>query len=92
MKIDPQVFINQTLTFFRYGAIAGFIVCATLLINLNNKAFTYIFKDRAKQYFWFFMLLSVIPLLAIIFVFNALFGGLTFKMTPEEIKSLFNQT
>jgi len=66
----------EALQFLKFSAIAGFLATATLLINLNNKAFNYIFKEKAKSYFWFFLLISIIPLLAIIYVFNVFFGKL----------------
>src|SRR3972149_5607418 len=80
MQIDPQAFVNQTLSLFKYGAMLGFLVATVLLMNLNNKAFKYVFKDRAKSYFWFFLLLSVIPLLVFIYIFNLLFGRLSLAM------------
>ena len=75
--IDIENFLNQVALIFKYGAMLGFLVATTLLINLNNKAYSRVFKTKSKSYFWFFLVLSIIPLLAFIYVFNFLFGKLT---------------
>jgi spore maturation protein SpmB len=84
VEVDPQLFMNKVLEVFKYGAMLGFLVATTLLINLNNKAFTSVFREHSKAYFWFFLVISVIPLLAFIYVFNFLFGRLTFAFGPME--------
>ena len=68
--------VEKAAGFLKYGAMLGFLVTTILIINLNNKAFKFVFKDHAKRYFWFFMLLSLIPLLAFIYLFTAFFGKL----------------
>lgn len=76
LKIDAGDFVQKSMQFLKYGAMLGFFVTSVLVINLNNKAFKYIFKDHAKNYFWFFLLLSIIPLLVFIYLFNLFFGKL----------------
>jgi len=77
------LFIHKTLQVFKYGAVAGFLVTTTLIINLNNKAFNSVFKGKTKSYFWFFLLVSLIPLLVFIYIFSALFGKLSLAFSPE---------
>lgn len=77
ITLDKKEVITQTLNVIKYGAIAGFLATTTLLINLNNKLFLRVFKEKSKSYFWFFLIISIIPLLAFLYVFNALFGKLS---------------
>jgi ATP-dependent Zn protease len=77
MTIDPTFFFQKAIEFLRYGAIIGFLVATTLLINLNNKAYNSVFKEKKKQYFWFFLVISLIPLLIFIAIFNFIFQRLT---------------
>jgi hypothetical protein len=56
-----------------YSAITGFIVFATLLINLNHKAFNYVMKDNAKRYWWLFVIIALIPLSLFLYIFSLLF-------------------
>lgn len=65
----------ELLTFFRYSAILGFISVSVLIINLNHKLFDTVFRDSAKKFWWLFVLVSTVPLLVIIYVFNFFFGG-----------------
>jgi hypothetical protein len=74
LDIDLPLIAQKTMQIFKYGALVGFLVTTVLIINLNNKAFNTVFKDRAKSYFWFFLIISVIPLLAFIYIFNLLFA------------------
>lgn len=84
MKVDFLEVTNKAIQFLRYGAMLGFFVASILIINLNNKAFNFVFKEHAKRYFWFFMLLSVIPLLVFIFLFNAFFGRLNLSLAATQ--------
>lgn len=84
--MDRETFIDITLKatqFLRYGAMLGFFVTSILVINLNNKAFRYVFKSHARSYFWFFMLLSIIPLLVFIFLFTTFFGKLNLSLAAD---------
>lgn len=74
LDLDLRLIAQKTMQIFKYGAMVGFLVTTVLVINLNNRAFNSIFKERAKSYFWFFLLISVIPLLAFIYIFNMFFG------------------
>jgi len=65
----------ELLSFFRYAAILGFISVAVLIINLNHKLFDTVFRDSAKKFWWLFVLVSVVPFLVIIYVFDFFFGG-----------------
>ena len=75
--LDPASFYNGLMQFTRYTAITGFIVVATLLINLNHKAFNYVLKDNAKKYWWLFTILAIIPLLLFLYVFTFIFGKIS---------------
>ena len=79
---DLILFTRKAVEIFRFGAIIGLIVATTLFVNINNKAFNTVFRERAKSYFWFFLMLSVIPLLVFIYIFSFLFGKLTYAMGP----------
>lgn len=65
---------QEVMQFLHYSAIVGFIVVATLLINMNHKAFNYVMKDNAKRYWWLFVIIAVIPLSLILYVFTFIFG------------------
>jgi len=78
-----NLIIQKFIQVFKYGAIVGFFVTTILIINLNNKAFNSVFQQRSKSYFWFFLLISIIPLLAFIYVFNILFGKITLAFTRQ---------
>ncbi len=78
-----NLFIHKALQIFKYGAIVGFFVTTILVINLNNKAYNHVFKQKSKSYFWFFLLLSIIPLLSFIYIFNMFFGRFTLAIGPE---------
>lgn len=76
MTLDKKEVVAQTIQVIKYSAIVGFIATTTLLINLNNKLFLNVFKEKAKSYFWFFLVISIIPLLAFLYIFNVFFGKL----------------
>jgi hypothetical protein len=67
---------EEVMQFIRYSAITGFIIIATLLINLNHKAFNYVLKDNAKKYWWLFVIMAVIPLSLFLYAFTFIFGKL----------------
>lgn len=67
---------REVMQFLYYSAIAGFIVVATLIINLNHKAFNYVLKDNAKRYWWIFVIIAVIPLSLFLYAFTLIFGKL----------------
>jgi len=69
-KIIPR----EWLEFLRYSAISGFIALSVLVINLSNKAFAKVFKENATKLWWLFVLLSLIPVLGIIYIFSRIFG------------------
>jgi hypothetical protein len=64
---------NDVLSFFRFAAITGFIVTATLIINLNFKVFRRVFKEKTYRFFWLFLILAIVPLLLIVYIFTLLF-------------------
>ena len=70
-----SVFSPEFLAFVRYGAITGFICVSVLIINLNHKLFNTVFRDSAKRFWWLFVLISLVPFLVIIYIFNFFFGG-----------------
>lgn len=75
MEILATFIPHEILIFFRYSAILGFICVATLVINLNHNLFNKVMSDNAKTFWWLFVIISVVPLLVIIYVFNFFFGG-----------------
>lgn len=72
--LDPIIIPNEVRQFLHYSAITGFIVVATLVINLNHKAFNYVMKDHSKKYWWLFVILAIIPLSLFLYAFTFLFG------------------
>jgi hypothetical protein len=80
LVLDKSTFVEQSMQMVRYSAIVGFIAATTLVINLHNKLYLKVFKNKAKSYFWFFLLLSIIPLLVFLYIFNALFQKLSLKV------------
>jgi len=59
----------------RSVSLAGFLVTATLIIGLNFKIFTNIFKDRASRYWWLFLGISIVPILVAIYLYTFFFGS-----------------
>lgn len=55
-------------------AAAGFVTASVLLISLNHKVFKFIFKEKTASYWWLFTVLTVFPLLLILYIFSLLFG------------------
>jgi hypothetical protein len=87
MMIDKTnffLFAGRAMQFLRWGAMLGFFVTAVLVINLNNKAFRFVFREHARSYFWFFLILSIIPLLVFIYLFNAFFGKLNLSFAASQ--------
>ncbi|OGM18276.1 hypothetical protein A2686_03690 [Candidatus Woesebacteria bacterium RIFCSPHIGHO2_01_FULL_38_10] len=64
------------MEFVRFTAIGGFITATTLLVNLNFKGFSFIFKEKTRTYWWLFLTLTVIPLLLFLYIFTLIFGKL----------------
>lgn len=58
---------------FRTTAIAGFLTASVLLININHKAFKFVFKEKSKTYWWLFTVFTVVPMLVILQVFSLFF-------------------
>lgn len=55
-------------------SLVGFLVTATLIVGLNFKIFTNIFKDKASNYWWLFLVISVVPLLVALYIYTIFFG------------------
>jgi len=70
----PVVFTDKIVQFIRFSAILGFIIFATFVINFNNKAFNYVLKEKAKKFWWLFILISIVPLLLFLYLFSIIFG------------------
>jgi hypothetical protein len=68
----PQ-FNQAFMSVFKYAAIAGFIVTATLLINMNFVAFNKVFKNHSKKMMWLFMIIALFPFLLILLAFSFFF-------------------
>ena len=66
----------QIMTFVRYTAIAGFIAIVPLVINLDYKAFSLVFKEKTITYWWFFVVLTIVPLMVLLYAFSKIFGRL----------------
>jgi len=60
--------------FLRFTAFFGFIVTATLIINLNFRAFKIVFKENTRKYWWLFLISAMAPMLIIIYIFSLLFS------------------
>ncbi|OGM25115.1 hypothetical protein A2962_02320 [Candidatus Woesebacteria bacterium RIFCSPLOWO2_01_FULL_39_61] len=71
--INPDVFPREFLEFVRYGAITGFIAVTTLVININHKAFNTIFREKARSFWWLFVISGIIPLLLFLYAFTLIF-------------------
>lgn len=69
----PKQLNGKLVEFFKFAAITGFIVTATLIININFKVFRSVFKDRTYRFFWLFLILAILPLLLIVYIFTLLF-------------------
>lgn len=66
--------INTKLKdFVEFVAFLGFLVTATLLINLNFRGFKFVFGEKVRSYWWLFLLLTIVPLLVILYIFSLLF-------------------
>lgn len=72
-EIYSNVILQHVLTVLKLAALIGFLVCTTLIINLNHRAFNSLLNKRASSLWWLFLLLSIIPFVLIIFVFNFFF-------------------
>ena len=67
-ELSPE--ISQ---FLRLSSFIGFMVTATFIINLNFKTFRSVFKEKTGHYWWLFLLITLIPLMVIIYLFSLLF-------------------
>jgi len=56
-------------------ALVGFLITATLIVGLNFKIFNNIFKDKALNYWWLFLVISAIPIVVAIYIFSFFFGA-----------------
>jgi len=52
----------------------GFLITATLIVGLNFKIFTNIFKDKASNYWWLFLVISTVPILVALYIYTIFFG------------------
>ena len=66
----------EFFSFLRFSAITGFLATTTLFINMHHEAFGRMFKQRASNYWWLFVLLSIVPFLLFLYIFNFVFGKL----------------
>ncbi len=57
----------------KFGAMLGFIICSTLVVGLNFKAFKRIFEERTATMWWLFLGISVIPFVMMVGIFTMLF-------------------
>jgi hypothetical protein len=56
--LPPEVYLVLRTT-----AIAGFLTATVLLININHKAFKFVFKEKSKTYWWLFTVFTIVPIL-----------------------------
>ena len=56
-------------------ALVGFLITATLIVGLNFKIFTNIFKDKVSHYWWLFLMISAVPILVALYIYSFFFGG-----------------
>jgi len=62
--------IQETIKTF---ALGGFLTASTLIIGVNFKIFTNIFGERAKKYWWLFLITALIPICLVLFLFTFFF-------------------
>lgn len=65
----------ETQNVLKTIAFLGFLVTATLIVGLNFKIFNNIFKDKASNYWWLFLVISAIPIVVAIYIFSFFFGA-----------------
>lgn len=65
----------QTQNVLKTIALLGFLITATLIVGLNFKIFTNIFKDKASHYWWLFLVISAVPILVAIYIYAFFFGA-----------------
>ena len=65
----------ETQSVLQTIALLGFLITATLIVGLNFKIFTNIFKEKASHYWWLFLVISVVPILVAIYIYAFFFGA-----------------
>jgi hypothetical protein len=56
-------------------ALVGFLITATLIVGINFKIFTGIFKGKVTSYWWLFLVVSAVPILMALYLYSFFFGG-----------------
>lgn len=64
----------ETQSVLQTIALLGFLITATLIVGLNFKIFTNIFKEKASHYWWLFLVISAVPILVAIYMYAFFFG------------------
>lgn len=70
----PTEFINSpAFQMIKVASVLGLIICSTLLVALNFKFFSKVFKERTASLWWLFLIISIVPFLVMLGVFTVLF-------------------
>jgi hypothetical protein len=56
-------------------ALVGFLITATLIVGINFKIFTSLFRDKVSHYWWLFLVVSAVPILLALYIYSFFFGG-----------------
>ncbi len=81
LAFHPEFVNAQFAGSLKLVAFVGFLAAATLLIGFNHKVFEVVMGERSKAYWWLFMVVTILPLLLIIYAFSYFFGNL-FSPSP----------
>jgi len=66
---------DQVQNVLKTVSLLGFLITATLIVGLNFKIFTNIFKEKASHYWWLFLVVSAVPILVAIYIYTFFFGA-----------------
>jgi len=71
--MNSSLFNSSAYQALKISSMLGLIVCSTLLVALNFKFFSKVFKERTVSMWWLFLTVSVIPFLVMLGIFTILF-------------------
>ncbi|MBU0569421.1 hypothetical protein KKB40_01420 [Patescibacteria group bacterium] len=64
---------REVMEFVRYGAIAGFIAVTALIVNLDYKTLSKVFREKTNSFWVVFALSAVIVFLVLLYLFTIVF-------------------
>lgn len=56
-------------------ALAGFLITATLIVGINFKIFTNVFREKFSSYWWLFLVVSAVPIVIALYIYTFFFGA-----------------